>query len=193
MKEFLIKLRQKLSALFNEINYRIQLGTLTKLLKKEGYSENNELYTDDQFNETAELGKRNHFYTELLKSYVNEYKKNERIKNKKKWHFFNLVVFFFIVFLLLLIAMSIIVTIYFRENEIAVLVSYLTTFLGAFVSLAVIPNTIVKYLFNPKEDETITKMVISMQKQDNENKQIIKRQEGTDNAASDSTTGNDGS
>ncbi|MBO5947465.1 YrzE family protein [bacterium] len=146
------------------------------------------LYSDDQLNDEKELMTRNHYYTLLLNSYVRQYIKNQDKKNIKKWQFYNFVVIAFIVFLLLLIVMSIIVTIFYNDNERTVITSYLSTFIGAFVSLAVIPHTIVKYLFNPEEDEIITKMVIEMQKQDNHNKEINRSKGGIVNDRSDQAT-----
>lgn len=131
-----------------------------------------DLLSDGQLNEQQELDERNHLYSALLKSYVMEYTINQSKKNRRKWQFYHIVTISFIVFLLLLVAMSVVVTIYFNEEKDAVLISYLTSFLGIFSTLAVMPHTIVKYLFNPKEDEIISKLVTDMQSHDNRTKEI---------------------
>lgn len=131
-----------------------------------------ELLSDGQLDEQQELNERNHLYSSLLKSYVLEYAINQNKKNRKKWQFYNIVTISFVVFLLLLVAMSVVVTMFFNEEKDAVLLSYLTSFIGIFSTLAVMPHTIVKYLFNPKEDEIISKLVTDMQQHDNRTKEL---------------------
>lgn len=131
-----------------------------------------ECWDDSQLSDEHELLKRGRYYSILLKSYVEHYRENQYKKSQKKWHFYYIVITAFIVVLLLLIALSVLVTIFYRENKAAVITSYITSFIGLFSSLTVIPHTIVKYLFNPQEDELIANLVIEMQKQDLHNKEL---------------------
>ena len=148
-----------------------------------------DLLSDGQLNEQQELDERNHLYSSLLKSYVMEYTINQNKKNRRKWQFYHIVTISFVVFLLLLVAMSVVVTIYFNKEKDAVLISYFTSFLGIFSTLAIMPHTIVKYLFNPKEDEIISKLVTDMQAHDNKTKEINMSKEKDFNERSDPSNG----
>lgn len=151
-----------------------------------------DLLSDGQLNEQKELDERNHLYSSLLKSYVLEYSINQNKKNRKKWQFYYIVVIAFVLFLLLLVAMSVVITIYFNEEKDAVLISYFTSFIGIFSTLAVMPHTIVKYLFNPKEDEIISKLVTDMQAHDNRTKEINMSREKKSNEQKATKDGGEG-
>jgi len=169
----------KLKKLWDKIKFAYYEKQYQRILTKNRKQNNRkykndyiDIYSDSDFNELDELNGRNHLYTCLLNSYVTHYSENQGKKSKVKWQFYYIVIVSFIVVVLFLIIMSILVTVYFRKNEILIIVSYSSSFLGLLTSLIVIPHTIVKYLFYPKEDEIITRMVIEMQKQDNHRKRI---------------------
>ncbi len=169
------KIKNGINALKFKIFFRKTKRLYEKNLKTtlSGTSpENVTVFSDSQFSEEQELLTRNHYYSLLLESYVTQYRTNQDTKNKKKWQFYYLVIIAFVVVLLLLIAIPIVITYYYKENQTTVIVSYLTSFIGLFTSLIVIPQTIVKYLFNPHEDEVIANMVIEMQKQDLKTREI---------------------
>ncbi len=131
------------------------------------------LSSDAQINNNEkELDVRNQLYSTLLSKYVESYTDNQKKKNDKKWFFYKLIVGVFFCLIGVAILMSIIVTIFYKDNAVAVLVTYFSSFVGLLSALITIPNTIAKYLFNPKEDEIITKIVMEMQKQDNVNREI---------------------
>jgi len=135
-------------------------------------SDNPECLDDSHLSDEYELLKRGRYYSILLKSYVEHYQENQHIKSQKKWQFYHIVIVAFVIVLLLLVAASVFITIFFRENKIAIITSYISSFIGLFSSLTVIPHTIVKYLFNPQEEELIANLVIEMQKQDLHNKEL---------------------
>lgn len=146
-----------------------------------------ELFSDAQLNDERELLARNHYYSVLLKSYIKYYNVNQTIKHKRKWQFYNIVVVSFVLIMLLLIAMSVFVTIIYKEDQTTVIISYLSSFIGLFASLIIIPQTITKYLFNPLEDKNIAQMVVEMQKQDIINRQVNNAKGNSKDAASNRT------
>lgn len=181
-----MKMKKIIKNLFTKIKVAREKYTLKKFYKKNekvykkyftNYSESNsfedfDLVSDKQFDEQEELDTRNHLYSNLLRSYVVEYARNQNKKNRLKWRFFHIIAISFVAFLLLLAVMWIVVTIYFNEEEDAVVVSFFVSFMGIFSTLAIMPHTVAKYLFNPKEDEIISKLVTDMQAQDNHTKEI---------------------
>lgn len=192
MKE---KIKNKICKYVKKISYKYHKYRIERTFKKQekeyekiykkSLKQSNiddlDLLSDGQLNEQQELDERNHLYSSLLKSYVLEYSINQNKKNRKKWQFYYIVTIAFILFLLLLVAMSVVVTIFFNEEKDAVLISYFTSFIGIFSTLAVMPHTIVKYLFNPKEDEIISKLVTDMQAHDNRTKELIMSREKESN------------
>lgn len=122
-----------------------------------------------------ELNERDKCYTELLSKFVDIYDKNQDEKYKRKWRFYSIIIITFTLLILLIIAGVIIITLNYHDDKITILATYITSFAGVFSALIALPNTIAKYLFNPKEDEVISNVVIEMQKQDIKNRQINRR------------------
>lgn len=169
IKEKFSNLRKKLTFAYREYSYK-------KIIKKIGLGSEYEktiLFTDSQLSEQQELDSRNHLYSELLKSYVEQYIINQGKKNRKKWHFFGIVMFAFLAYILSLLVMLIILPIFLKGSNTTFIFSYIATLSSIISSLIIIPHTIVKYLFNPKEDEIVSQLVTDMQKNDIQSKQII--------------------
>lgn len=122
-----------------------------------------------------ELNERDKCYTDLLSKFVHIYDKNQDEKYKRKWKFYNIIIVIFILLILLILIGVIVISINYHQDKITLLATYITSFAGIFSALIALPNTIAKYLFNPKEDEVISKVVIEMQKQDIKNRQINRR------------------
>lgn len=130
------------------------------------------LDSDKKIDNDAELNERDRAYTLLLNRFVNTYSNNQIKKHQKKWEFYRLIVIMFIALIVLVLFGVYIICSNFRYDKITLLTTFVTAFAGLFTTLITLPNTIAKYLFNPKEDEVISKVVIEMQKQDVINRRI---------------------
>lgn len=135
------------------------------------------MFSDYEFNEKQELDNRNHLYSTILSLYVNEYQKNQIKTYENKWRFCNIMLISFVLFLILLVVMSVIVFLFFSNKKYVVLISFATSLIGILSTLSIMPQIIAKYLFNPKEDEYIAKLVTDMQAHDNRTKEIIMQRE----------------
>lgn len=124
-----------------------------------------------------EYKKHTEKYTELLKNYITHTKNSNKIKNDYKEIFFWIIIGIMaaltIAFIVLLCsAFGIIIYLSIKEKPIptesiiGLIAAIISSFITMLVSLFKLPEIIAKYLFNPKEDENMAKIIGHIQTYD---------------------------
>lgn len=137
---------------------------------------NNENKQEDKLNKDSVYLQHTKKYTDLLDVFVNSSRSSNRLKHWLKLFFFIIIVLIMIS-LILLFAYSVDRT--FKiikdldidnnksvESIVGSVVSIIPSFATMLVSLIRLPKIIAEYLFNPKEDENMTKIIGQIQNYD---------------------------
>lgn len=134
-----------------------------------------DLKSDDDFDKAnqKELQKRDEIYTALLKDFQILYSNRQQKKEIKKWLFFHIVLWSWGLFGASVLAVLVIAAVK-ATDMLSFLPVMVTSVVSIVTSIIVIPEIVTKYLFNPNEDNEITKMIIEMQKHDLSNRGMIK-------------------
>lgn len=118
------------------------------------------------------ISERDDSYTELLGHFVKITKARNIIKEIHKWLYFWIITILMVVFLgtvcglLLKLDMTNIT----MRDSVAIVIPLLISFTSVIIS---IPLIVTKYLFSPKEDKRITKLIWHTQKHDLSGKKIL--------------------
>lgn len=121
-----------------------------------------------------ELFNRDRVYSDILVAFKNIYKERQLKKEKYKWRFFIMVCLILFVFVLLISVVVFLLIVKIDVDELIDFVPVIITAIASMLSsILIIPTVIAKYLFNPEEDNKITEMILEMQKQDLENKNLF--------------------
>lgn len=130
-----------------------------------------------------EITYRAHLYSDLLNNYVSTTTSRNRHKETHKWIFFWCVM---AVFVVCLVFICIVTKRFLSIKNEELLVNSIPVLVTAFVSLIstiiILPSTIAKFLFNTKEDEYITSVIVHTQEHDAEGMTLLKNRFDTKGA-----------
>ena len=115
------------------------------------------------------LSAHNEQYTELLKAYVEDFKRNSLDKKKNKQELFKIAIRILFLITISTILLMFVTLLCLSLGVVDVLgtslelIAALTTLLGTFM---IIPKMITKYLFNKKEEENLANIISKIQDYD---------------------------
>jgi len=148
-----------------EIGHAVNVGDSTKIGSDEIAEEKNR----ELKSSLEHLRKRNIQYTDLLKTFVDQYIEKSDNNKKLKKKFFNFVHIASWIILGTFLAL----VIYAVKCPTYTIPVLITAIAGMITSIISIPLVIARYLFNPEEDRLIANVVAKMHRQDNDNRKQI--------------------
>lgn len=114
------------------------------------------------------LSQRDTIYTDFLQEIYVRYKERLVNKERAKWEFYdNMMSIFYCVLFILLLLTALLIAGGASNNSLGECIpAVITALITILATLIVIPKIIAEYLFNPKEDADVTKIVLEMQSHD---------------------------